>query len=140
MRSSDAGATSSSISSPTEPSPMPTLSPAPSLTPSPVSTTSDNSNHRPFAGGLLRMIKAILDQKGRYAMYGAIQFAVLIIATLFIAPAVTTAASFSVGDLVVLHATSPAGVPLHREPNPSLFGRAPDGATATVRELANEGR
>src|SRR3954452_12932324 len=33
---------------------MPTLSPAPSLTPSPVSTTSDNSNHRPFAGGLLR--------------------------------------------------------------------------------------
>src|SRR4051812_45666606 len=32
---------------------MPTLSPAPSLTPSPVSTTSDNSNHRPFAGGLL---------------------------------------------------------------------------------------
>src|SRR5215203_543257 len=53
MTSSDAGATSSSISSPTEPSPMPTLSPAPSLTPSPVSTTSDNSNHRPFAGGLL---------------------------------------------------------------------------------------
>ena len=34
-------------------SPMPTLSPAPSLTLSPVSTTSDNSNHRPFAGGLL---------------------------------------------------------------------------------------
>jgi transposase len=34
-------------------SPMPTLSPAPSLTPSPISTTSDNSNHRPFAGGLL---------------------------------------------------------------------------------------
>src|SRR3954447_26665686 len=51
--SSDAGATSSSISSPTEPSSMPTLSPAPSLTPSPVPTTSDNSNHRPFAGGLL---------------------------------------------------------------------------------------
>src|SRR5829696_3852170 len=54
MTSSDAGATSSSISSPTEPSPMPMLSPTPSLTPSPVSTTSDNSNHRPFAGGLLR--------------------------------------------------------------------------------------
>ena len=34
-------------------SPIPTLSPASSLTPSPVSTTSDNSNHRPFAGGLL---------------------------------------------------------------------------------------
>src|SRR4051794_27030489 len=52
--SSDAGATSSSISSPTAPSPMPMLSPTPSLTLSPVSTTSDNSNHRPFAGGLLR--------------------------------------------------------------------------------------
>src|SRR5215218_5472197 len=54
MTSSDAGATSSSISSPTEPSPMPMLLPTPSLTLSPVSITSDNSNHRPFAGGLLR--------------------------------------------------------------------------------------
>src|SRR3954452_6464185 len=53
MISSDAGATSSSINSPTAPSPMPMLSPTPSLTLSPVSTTSDNSNHRPFAGGLL---------------------------------------------------------------------------------------
>src|SRR3954469_20258435 len=53
MTSSDAGATSSSISSPTAPSPMPTLSPAPSLTLSPVSTTSDNLIHRPFAGALL---------------------------------------------------------------------------------------
>src|SRR3954453_7459117 len=53
MISSDAGVTSSTISSPTEPSPMPMLSPTPSLTLSPVSTTSDNSNHRPFAGGLL---------------------------------------------------------------------------------------
>src|SRR3954467_5532984 len=52
--SSDAGATSNSINSPTAPSPMPMLSPTPSLTLSPVSTTSDNSNHRPFAGGLLR--------------------------------------------------------------------------------------
>src|SRR3954451_15414642 len=34
---------------------MPTLSPALSLTLSPASTTSDNSNHRPFAGGLLRL-------------------------------------------------------------------------------------
>src|SRR4051795_6397840 len=54
MTSSDAGATSSTISSPTAPSPMPMLSSTPSLTLSPVSTTSDNSNHRPFAGGLLR--------------------------------------------------------------------------------------
>src|SRR3954467_8998886 len=54
MTSNDAGATSSSINSPTTPSPMPMLSPTPSLTLSPVSTTSDNSNHRPFAGGLPR--------------------------------------------------------------------------------------
>src|SRR4051812_14843675 len=54
MTSSDAGATSSSISSPTAPLPMPMLLPTPSLTLSPVSITSDNSNHRPFAGGLLR--------------------------------------------------------------------------------------
>jgi len=49
--SSDAGATSSSISWPIVPSPIPTLSNAPSLTLSPISTTSDNQNHRPFAGG-----------------------------------------------------------------------------------------
>src|SRR4051812_19551075 len=46
-------ATSSSINSPTEPSPTPTLSPAPSLTLSPVSTTSGNLIHRPFSGVLL---------------------------------------------------------------------------------------
>src|SRR3954447_13773068 len=66
--SSDAGATSSSISSPTEPSSMPTLSPAPSLTPSPISTTSDNSNHRPFAGGLL----SLLNEVGTTGLNGAI--------------------------------------------------------------------
>src|SRR5215210_6851796 len=53
MTSRDAGATSSSINSPTAPSPMPTLSPAPSLTLSPVSTTSGNLIHRPFPGDLL---------------------------------------------------------------------------------------
>src|SRR3954463_6531927 len=52
--SSDAGATSSSIISPTAPSPMPTFSNAPSLTLPPASTTSDNLFHRPFAGGLPR--------------------------------------------------------------------------------------
>src|SRR4051812_18882493 len=59
--SSDAGATSNSINSPTAPSPIPRLSPTPSLTLSPVSTTSDNSNHRPFAGGLL----SIQHKRGR---------------------------------------------------------------------------
>src|SRR3954454_25388790 len=34
---------------------MPMLSPTPSLTLSPASTTSDNSNQRPFAGRLLRV-------------------------------------------------------------------------------------
>src|SRR3954468_11122985 len=51
---SDAGATSSSISSPTAPSPMPTFSNAPSLTLSPASTTSDNLFHRPISYGLPR--------------------------------------------------------------------------------------
>src|SRR3954451_20542759 len=54
MTSSDAGATSSSINSPTVPLPMPTLSPVPSLTRSPASTTSGNLIHRPFLHGLLR--------------------------------------------------------------------------------------
>src|ERR1044071_3100723 len=54
MTSSDAGAISNSIISPIVPSLIPTLSNAPSLTLSPVSTTSDNQNHRPFAGGLPR--------------------------------------------------------------------------------------
>src|SRR3954454_5120562 len=34
---------------------MPMLSPTPSLTLSPASTTSDNSNHRPFADGMLSL-------------------------------------------------------------------------------------
>src|SRR5919107_670229 len=54
MISSDAGATSSSIILLTTLSPIPTLSPTPSSTLSPASTTSDNPNHRPFAGGLPR--------------------------------------------------------------------------------------
>src|SRR3954447_19912955 len=54
MTSSDAGAPSRSINSPTVPLPMPTLSPVPSLTRSPASTTSGNLIHRPFLHGLLR--------------------------------------------------------------------------------------
>src|SRR4051794_703117 len=52
--SNDAGATSSSIISPTTPSPIPTLSNAPSLTLSSASTTSGKPIHRPFSYGLLR--------------------------------------------------------------------------------------
>src|SRR6185503_15316835 len=62
MTSSDAGATSSSISSPIVPSSMPTLSNAPSLTLSPASTTSDNLTHRPFSCGMLRRIIRALEE------------------------------------------------------------------------------
>src|SRR3954452_21921385 len=65
MTSSDAGPPSRSSSSPTEPSPMPMLSPTPSLTPSPLSTTSDNSNHWPFEGGLLSPVCSSNRYRGR---------------------------------------------------------------------------
>src|SRR5215212_5033015 len=51
--SSDAGVTSSSIISPTIPSPISTLSTAPFMMLSPASTTSDNLIHRRFPYGLL---------------------------------------------------------------------------------------
>src|SRR5215208_7469098 len=53
--SSDAGVTSSSIISPTIPSPISTLSTAPFMMLSPASTTSDNLIHRRFPYGLLRI-------------------------------------------------------------------------------------
>src|SRR5215212_6427083 len=53
--SSDAGVTSSSIISPTIPSPISTLSTAPFMMLSPASTTSDNLIHRRFPYGLLRL-------------------------------------------------------------------------------------
>src|SRR3954454_8587996 len=64
MTSSDAGATSSSITSPIVPSPIPTLSNAPSLTLSPTSTTNDKPIHRPFAGGLLSRDPRLYPQHG----------------------------------------------------------------------------
>src|SRR5215212_4458194 len=56
--SSDAGVTSSSIISPTIPSPISTLSTAPFMMLSPASTTSDNLIHRRFPYGLLRQAGA----------------------------------------------------------------------------------
>src|ERR1041385_7050810 len=56
MISNDAGAPSSSITSPIARSPIPTLSPEPSLTLSPASTMSGNPNHRPFPHGMLRYL------------------------------------------------------------------------------------
>jgi len=60
-------------------------------------------------------------------------FALVMIASAF-------AQDIAVGDPVVLRATSPLGVPLHREARSSLFGRAPDGATGSVLDLAQGGR
>src|SRR3954451_14365504 len=48
-------------------SPMPTLSVMSSLTLSPVSTTSDNLNHRPFAGGMLS-VSCDLPRRARSAL------------------------------------------------------------------------
>ncbi|MGH9673335.1 MAG: hypothetical protein ACRD44_09150, partial [Bryobacteraceae bacterium] len=49
------------------------------------------------------------------------------------------AQEISVGSWVQLKATSSLGVPLHKDPKPSLVGRAPDGARAEVIELADSG-
>src|SRR5215212_3209271 len=60
--SSDAGMTSSSIISPTIPSPISTLSTAPFMMLSPASTTSDNLIHRRFPYGLLSSRTQDIDQ------------------------------------------------------------------------------
>jgi len=64
--------------------------------------------------------------------------ALALFALVLIAPA--SAQDVAIGDNVVLRATSPLGVPLHREARSSLFGRAPDGATGSVLDLAQDGR
>jgi hypothetical protein len=50
------------------------------------------------------------------------------------------AGDFQVGDTVVLHATKPVGVPLHREPTPSFWKHVPTGSPATIRKTAKDGR
>ncbi len=46
----------------------------------------------------------------------------------------------AVGSRVELKATNPLGVPLHRQPRPSLFGRVADRTVGTVIGLQNENR
>jgi endonuclease YncB( thermonuclease family) len=63
----------------------------------------------------------------------------LCLAILFCAAGITVAAV--VGDQVELKATHQAGVPLHKEPHGTDdFQRVPDRTTATVMEVAPEGR
>jgi hypothetical protein len=60
--------------------------------------------------------------------------ALVLFALVLIASA--SAQGIAVGDPVVLRATSPLGVPLHREARSSLLGRAPDGAAGSVLDAA----
>src|SRR5215212_1208625 len=53
---------------------------------------------------------------------------------------VAMATDITVGDQVVLRAQHPLGVPLHREPYPSLLGRGLDGAEARVLRTEQDGR
>ena len=59
---------------------------------------------------------------------------------LVLLPASTFATDFEDGDRVVLRATNPLGVPLHREPRSSMFGRSAEGAEGEVRDTARGGR
>ena len=55
-------------------------------------------------------------------------------------PVLAPAADLEVGERVALRATSPLGVPLHREPRSSMFGRGTEGAEGEVIETARSGR
>ena len=59
---------------------------------------------------------------------------------LVLLPASTFAADFEAGERVVLRATNPLGVPLHREPRSGMFGRGAEGAEGEVRDTARGGR
>lgn len=48
--------------------------------------------------------------------------------------------NFEVGQWVQLKAVHPAGVPLHRQSQSSMFDRAPDGSEAEIIDVANNGR
>src|SRR5215217_1738742 len=80
--SSDAGVTSSSIISPTIPSPISTLSTAPFMMLSPASTTSDNLIHRRFPYGLLSLREKLIKigtkvvRHGRYVTFQMAEVAV----------------------------------------------------------------
>ncbi len=64
--------------------------------------------------------------------------AVLGLMTLGLLTNVSAQEAIDVGDRVELKATNPAGVPLHGEARPSMFGRAPDGSIGMVEEVQAE--
>ncbi|HNP61450.1 MAG TPA: endonuclease/exonuclease/phosphatase family protein [Nitrospirales bacterium] len=52
----------------------------------------------------------------------------------------TFAQDFQVGQSVMLEATKPIGVPLHRNPSPSYLKHVPSGTSATIEETAQNGQ
>ncbi|MCA9500545.1 MAG: SH3 domain-containing protein, partial [Nitrospira sp.] len=53
---------------------------------------------------------------------------------------ITFAHDFEVGQLVILEAIKPIGVPLHRNPTPSYLKHVPTGTPATIEETAQHGQ
>ena len=53
---------------------------------------------------------------------------------------ITFAQDFQVGQSVILEATKPAGVPLHRKPTSSYLKHVPTGTPATVEKTAQNGQ
>ena len=52
---------------------------------------------------------------------------------------VSWAQDFQVGQPVILEAKKPKGVPLHRAPSPSYLKHVPNGTTATINRIAQDG-
>lgn len=53
---------------------------------------------------------------------------------------ITFAQDFVVGQSVILEATKPIGVPLHRNPAPSYLKHVPTGTSATIEQTAQNGQ
>lgn len=53
---------------------------------------------------------------------------------------ITVAQDFQVGQSVILEATKPIGVPLHRQPAPSYLKHVPTGTPATIEKTAQDGQ
>lgn len=65
------------------------------------------------------------------------KYLMLVILLLLIIPSFSYAVE--VGNTIELKATKPQGVPLHREPRPSMFERAPDMSRAVVTDMEGDG-
>lgn len=53
---------------------------------------------------------------------------------------VASAQDFQIGQSVILEAKKPIGVPLHREPSPSYLKHVPNGTTATIQRIDQDGQ